>query len=173
MDDQELVRNKILETVKANAPRVLTDDDVNELGNKVNSGNRLMHEIYVDYEAPMSGRHYEGYVTFKRPGVMETLKIGSHKATILKLAGITDITMVDNSMHYYATVYAVIQVTVVKAPKWLPKGEELINFDDFDLLTYLFSQYSEWLDSFRTTPVRQEDDEADSKLRASEEALAD
>ena len=136
---EEILRTAEKAALESKAPAVL--------GEKINLGNRLTHEEYVDYYSEMLDKNYEGYVTFKRPGVMETMKIGGMKSEILREAGVRDIRLVDTSAHYYAGILATMQVVVTKAPSWLPK--DLKTFNDFDLLAHLFLLYETWLDSFR------------------------
>lgn len=114
---------------------------------ELNIGDKATNSVAIDFTSEY-GTRYQGNVVFKRPNVMEFMKMGGIKSEILRQAGVQDVKLVDLGVKYVAQVIATLKTVVVKSPEWL------VNIDavqDTDLLFYVHDAYEGWEHSFRLT----------------------
>lgn len=117
-----------------------------EQSEAVRLGKELEEGVYIDYTSAYGGS-YKGNVVFKRPSMQDYMKMGALKSEYLRQAGVTDITLVDNSIKEMATAVATLTVIVVKRPEWL---QSLMTIQDPDLIFHIYNQYETWEGAFRT-----------------------
>lgn len=127
-----------------------------ETSQQVQLGNQLNVGVPIDFKSPYEGKHYTGTIVFKRPSMMDYMKIGTLKAQYLNENGFVNINMVDQTIKYMSQAMATLKVLTVKAPAWLLNGQGLIDIEtiqDPELVFYLFDLYEEWENTFRS-PVQ-------------------
>lgn len=118
-----------------------------ETADAIAQGSKATNTVFIDFTSDY-GNLYQGNVVFKRPGVMDIMKMGAHKSEILRLAGVRDMNMVDQGVKYMAQVIATLKLVVLKSPEWLVRIETV---EETDLLFHVFDKYNEWERSFRKT----------------------
>lgn len=124
---------------------------LNGLASKINSGNNTQ-ELSIHFEAA-NGKIYDGVVVVKRPNMRDIIRIGVIKADIIQkeaekagIRGKLDIALVDATVKIIATWIAELSVVVVKSSPWFAN---IMDIEDLDLVEHVYSQYTDWLDSFR------------------------
>ena len=80
---------------------------------QVNLGGDLMAGVDIDFVTDF-GTHVKGNVIFKRPTMLDYVKIGALKSEYLREGGAVNLQLVDNSIKYIAQVMSVLRVVVVK-----------------------------------------------------------
>jgi hypothetical protein len=120
--------------------------DAREKADEVNLGDKAKDIVEIDYTAEETGKNYKGKIVFKRPNVMETLKMGGRKSQILKDAGIVDMELADDGVLMMAQAMSVLEIVVVKCPEWFIDMEKL---EDSDLIFHIYGKYRAWNYSFR------------------------
>lgn len=120
--------------------------NMQEATEEVKLGAEATNTVIIDYVSEY-GNHYKGAIVFKRPSVMEFMKMGGIKSEILRLNGVQDLKLVDAGVKYMAQVMATLKTVAVKRPEWLINID---NVKDTDLLFHVYEQYTAWEDSFRT-----------------------
>lgn len=125
--------------------KMMEEEKLKNLTDEVNQGGDAENVVTIDYTSD-EGLHYEGKILFKRPTVMEVMKMGGRKSEILRNAGVTDLTLVDPSIRMMAQSIATLEVVVVKCPEWLLNLEEVT---DLDMLFHIYGRYEGWENSFR------------------------
>jgi hypothetical protein len=121
---------------------------VKNTAEQVNQGAEAQAGVPINYTSDY-GKQYTGNVVFKRPSVMDFMKMGGIKSEILRTAGVKDVALVDGGVKFMAQVIATLKTVIVKSPEWL------VNIDgvkDTDLLFHVYGKYEEWEDSFRPKP---------------------
>jgi hypothetical protein len=94
------------------------------------------------------GTRYTGTVVFKRPSVMDYMKMGAAKSEILRNSGVRDLTLVDSGVKLMAQIIGTLKTVVVKSPEWLVRIDDV---EDTDLLFHIYGEYQEWERSFRVS----------------------
>jgi hypothetical protein len=130
-----------------------------EQAQQVNLGGDAKHSVEIDYTTEMKKIHYTGTVVFKRPTMMDYLKIGGAKAELLRKAGVTDMEIIDTSIKALAHIMSTLKIVIVKAPEWLI---DLGKLDEVDLLYYVYGKYEEWEYSFRKQDAEQSKTDSES-----------
>lgn len=113
---------------------------------KVNAGSKLKEGIAIDFLS-VDGNRYKGTVIFKRPGVMDFMKMGAIKSEIFREAGVVELSLVDQSVKMMAHVIANLKVVIAKS-----SIEDLLKIDECrepELLYHVYGKYEEWEYSFR------------------------
>lgn len=113
------------------------------MGQQVSMGGNLTHTVLISYESE-EGNMYTGQVVFKRPTVMDVMRMGGIKSQILADAGV-NAQLVDNMILQVASIVATLKVVVVSAPPWLDYN----NLHEIEVMTHVFRQFEVWEDSFR------------------------
>lgn len=148
-----------------------------EMEDNILLGHQLRHEIKIDYVGSI-GKKYEGRIIVKRPSIGDYLKIGALKASYIKQpVGVDpetkrpiypDLMFIDNEIKAIAQMLATLQVVVVKAPSWFANLEKI---DEFELINIIYTEYEEWLNSFRKSDI--DKFEGNSKASATEDKMVD
>lgn len=107
-------------------------------------GNLTEGELF-DFES-LEGNKYKGYIVFKKPNMGDMMRMGAIKADFLKLAGVSDIKLVDEGILFMAHVMATLEVVAIKRPDWFMKLREI---EEPELLYHVFGRYQTWENSFR------------------------
>lgn len=107
--------------------------------NKINQGNTRTLSIPVDFSTE-EHPNFKGVVVVKHPSQMETIRIGQVRAQLL--GGLPVDTHTDNIAYIIAT----LDTITVEAPEWFNAYSPDI---DYDMLEYVFIEYSNWVESFR------------------------
>lgn len=121
-----------------------------ETAEQVNLGSKATNTVYIDYTSEY-GTEYKGNIVFKRPGLMDTMKMGAHKSEILRLAGVKDLSMVDSGVKFMAQIIATLKTVIVKSPEWLVRIETV---EDTDLIFHVYDEYNKWELSFRKATTK-------------------
>lgn len=132
--------------------RELMEKSSKEMNDEVNLGDKASNVVAIDYTTS-AGKHYKGKVIFKRPNVMETLKMGGRKSQLLKEAGVTDLRLVDPGIAMLATAQAALEIVVVKCPEWLIDMDKI---EDPEIVYHVYGQFEVWQYSFRPGGVQSE-----------------
>lgn len=132
-----------------------------EKADEVNQGDKATNIVEIDYISPETDEHYKGKIIFKRPNVMETMKMGGKKTQILKNAGVIDRDLADPGMMLMAEAIATLEGVVVKCPEWFIDFQKS---EDLDLIFHVYGQYNIWKYSFRLNGRRAQ--EGDSQPSA-------
>lgn len=85
-----------------------------------------------------------GNFIFRYPSLMDRMKIGALKASMLNglsLAGI------DNEADNIAYMMATLTVVMESSPDWF----KLDSLEDYDALDHVFEEFAKWRDSFRSS----------------------
>lgn len=125
--------------------QAMKEAELREQAMKINMGGEAKEGVQIDFTTE-DGNVYNGVVVFKRPTMIDYMKMGAEKSEILRRAGIVDVNLVDNSVKFMAHVMATLKTTIVKCPSWL------LNLDDIvepELLYHVYGKYEEFEDSFR------------------------
>lgn len=112
---------------------------------QVKLGGELKAGVYIDHTT-VFGTELKGSVVFKRPTMLDYVKIGAIKSEYLRSSGVVNANLVDNSVKFIAQVMATLQVVIVKSPEWLIK---LDSVQEPDILYHVYEKYEEWENSFR------------------------
>lgn len=101
--------------------------------------------VPIDYTSLMNTK-FTGTVVFKRPNMLDLMKIGGMKSEILRTAGVKDIKLIDKTVNDMAQVVATLKIVVAKSPEWLLDIDKV---EEPDLLWHVFYKYQDWEDTFR------------------------
>jgi hypothetical protein len=116
-----------------------------EQAQQVNVGSELQNGVDIDFTSA-DGNVYRGKVVFKRPSVMDYMKMGALKSEIFRLAGVKDLNLVDPTVKFMAHVIATLKTVVVKRPEWML---DIDNMQEPEVLYHVYGKYEVWEDSFR------------------------
>ncbi len=136
----------------------------NQTADQVRQGGDLEHAVPIDYTSYF-GNKFVGTVVFKKPNMADYMKMGGIKSEYLRLGGVQDIKLVDESVKFMAHVLATLSVVLVKRPEWLL---DLAKVEEPDVLYHIFDKFEEWENSFRksvqgtTTPDSQASEGAEA-----------
>lgn len=136
-----------------------------EAANEVSQGDKAKNTVSINYTSD-EGNLYEGKIIFKRPNVMETLKMGGRKTQILQQSGVVDRELADDGIMQMATMIATLETVVEKCPEWFIDIEAIT---DADIIYHVYGEYLLWDFSFRKAGKGTED--GDSKATAGEKAV--
>lgn len=112
---------------------------------QIKMGSELQSQVELSFKGS-DGKDYTGIVTFKKPTMMDYLRMGALKAEYLRTAGVVDIELVDRTVKQLAQVMATLKTTIKEGPAWLINIDVI---DDIDLLYYVYDKYEAWELSFR------------------------
>jgi ribosomal protein L19 len=126
--------------------QIRRDMALKEQSDAVSLGDKAKNVVEIDYEAEESGKRYVGKIIFKRPNVMENLKIGGRKSKLLQDAGVEKIELVDEGVYMMAQALATLETVIDKCPEWLI---DLASIEDADLLFHVYGKFRAWQYSFR------------------------
>jgi hypothetical protein len=132
---------------------------------QVNLGADLKNAVDVDFTSS-EGNVYQGRIVFKRPTIMDYMRMGGIKSEILRQSGVVDLKLVDPSVQFMAHVISVLKTLIVKSPEWLL---DIDSVQEPELLFHVFSKYEVWDDSFRKPDAGES--EGDSATTGSTEIL--
>lgn len=118
-----------------------------ETAESIGLGEKARNEVSIEYVSDM-GKRYTGTIVFKRPSVMDYMKMGAAKSEILRNSGVRDLTLVDSGVKLMAQIIGTLKTVVVKSPEWLVRIDSV---EDTDLLFHVYGEYQEWERSFRTS----------------------
>jgi hypothetical protein len=125
--------------------KAMEEQKVENLAKEVNEGGNAENVITVDFTSA-EGNVYKGKIMFKRPTVLEIMRMGGAKSEILREAGVTEIALVDPSVKLMAHAIATLEMVVVKCPEWFLHIREL---QDLDIIFHVYGLYEVWENSFR------------------------
>lgn len=128
----------------AEVRKLMEEKKLEALADKV-SGGDAEDIINVDFTSDF-GKRYTGKIQFKRPNVLEVMKIGGRKSEILRQSGVQELTLVDPSVRMMAEAIATLETVVVKCPEWFLDIQKV---NDLDLVFHIFTRYEVWSNSFR------------------------
>jgi hypothetical protein len=121
--------------------------ETKEKADEVNQGAKATNVVDIDFLSPETDEHYKGKIMFKRPNVMETMKMGGRKTQILKESGVVDRALADPGLMLMAEALATLEVVVVKCPEWFLDFQKS---EDIDMIFHVYGQYNLWKFSFRS-----------------------
>lgn len=116
---------------------------------QVKLGGELKAGVYIDFTSDF-GTVFQGNVIFKRPTMMDYVRMGGLKSEYLRKAGVTDPMLVDNTVKLISHVMATLNTVIIKCPEWLMNLETI---EEPDILYEVFEKYEEWEKSFRKLPA--------------------
>lgn len=116
---------------------------------EVNIGADLQNGVDIDFTSA-DGNVYQGTVVFKRPSVMEYMKMGALKSEIYRVAGVKELQLVDNTVKFMAHVIATLKTVIKKKPEWLL---DIDNMQEPEVLYHVYGKYEVWEDSFRKIDI--------------------
>lgn len=122
------------------------------------AGTALEKAVDIDYES-MYEERYTGKIVFRRPSVMDYMKIGAMKAQFLGGNGAVNPALIDRAVLLMAEALATLKIVTVKVPDWLLNETGEVDFEsiqDPDMLLHLFEVYQDWEYSFRTVKGRED-----------------
>jgi hypothetical protein len=125
--------------------------EAKEKANEVNQGDKATNMVEIDFLSPETDEHYKGKIIFKRPNVMETMKMGGKKTQILKDSGVVSRELADPGLMLMAEALATLEVVVVKCPEWFIDFQKS---EDIDMIFHVYGQYNIWKFSFRSNGGR-------------------
>lgn len=134
-----------------------------EMADTVNQGDKATEAVSVKYTSEMDGKTYEGKFIFKRPNVMEIMKMGGRKSQILKEAGIVDKELADKGVLMMAEAVATLEVVIVKMPEWFIDFQKL---EDADLIFHIYGHYTAWSFAFRLNGLIKQEEDSEGAARA-------
>lgn len=114
---------------------------------KVNMGENLRDGADIDFESS-DGNKYVGKVIFKRPNMLDYMRMGALKSEILRNAGVRDLNLVDKSVQFMSHVMATLKVVIVKSPSWLVDIDKV---EEPEVLYHVYAKFEEFEDTFRKT----------------------
>jgi len=118
---------------------------------QIKLGGELKAGVFIDYTSDF-GTIFQGNVIFKRPTMMEYVRIGALKSEYLRKAGVVDPKLVDNLIKLMAHIMSTLNVVIIQSPEWLINLE---NIQEPDILYHVYEKYEEWEKSFRKIPTEQ------------------
>lgn len=118
---------------------------------QVKLGGELKAGVFIDYTSDF-GTSFKGNVIFKRPTMMEYVRMGALKSEYLRKAGVVDLKLVDNLIKLMAHIMSTLNVVIIQSPEWLINLE---NIQEPDILYHVYEKYEEWEKSFRKLPTEQ------------------
>lgn len=155
----------------------MSDQNLNDIENKIGLGSNQKHEILVDFTDSF-GENFKGKIVVKRPNMGDYLKIGAIKARYLKQAVdvdpvtkqpiYADPAYIDGDIKTVAQIIATFKVVVTKAPSWFSDPQKI---NDFRLLDIVYTEYEVWLNSFRRSD--KDEPEGDSEKSTTKDAVLD
>lgn len=116
-----------------------------EMQKMVQSAGNLNEGVPIKYTS-YEGNLYEGVVVFKKPTMADYMKMGAIKAEIFKEAGVTELSLVDESVKFMAHSMATLSVVAIKRPEWLL---DLQAVKESDVIYHVYGKYEVWENSFR------------------------
>jgi hypothetical protein len=128
----------------------MEEQKMENLAKEVNEGADAENVMNVDFTST-EGNQYKGKILFKRPSVMEIMKMGGRKSEILRQAGVTELTLVDPSVRMMAQAIATLETVVVKCPEWFLNIHEI---QDLDIIFHVYGLYEVWENSFRSSNIK-------------------
>jgi hypothetical protein len=129
-----------------------------EAQEKAQLGGNLKEGVPIDFTS-LEGNHYAGVIVFKKPDMFDFMRMGARKSEILRLAGVRDLTLVDEPIKFMAQVISTLEIVAVKRPEWLLKPSEI---KEPELLYHVFGKYSEWENAFRKDFSRESTDDSET-----------
>ena len=156
--------------------REKTLEKIRELGDKVTQGKDYTTTIDVDFTS-VSGKNYKGRIVLRRPAMIDYMKMGAIKASLLKIPVdydenqrpiYPDMDFIDESVKFLSHIISVFKVLTVKCPEWFLYPEKI---EDFDVLNHVFERYEKWLGNFRISSG--DKFERDSEVTTPEEIMVD
>lgn len=123
-----------------------------EQSRQIAAGDKFTVDMDIDFESA-TGTKYVGTLTFKRPSILETIRMGVNKAQLLKREmgdDVVPLELLNPEISYFAMVVGSLKVAILKSPEWLLDPEKVV---DFDLLIHVYNRYDSWLDSFRKPSI--------------------
>jgi hypothetical protein len=130
--------------------KLMEEQKMENLAKEVNEGADAENVMNVDFTST-EGNQYKGKILFKRPSVMEIMKMGGRKSEILRQAGVTELTLVDPSVRMMAQAIATLETVVVKCPEWFLNIHEI---QDLDIIFHVYGLYEVWENSFRSSNIK-------------------
>lgn len=119
--------------------------EAKEVRDQIRAGGDATEGVPINYTS-VFGNTYKGFVVFKRPDMLDMMKMGGKKSQLFSEAGVTNLELVDDTIRVMAHVIATLSVVLVKRPEWLL---DLNAVKEPDVLYHIFAKYEEWENSFR------------------------
>lgn len=102
---------------------------------------------------PVDMNGYQGEFVVKYPSLKDKMNVGILRS---KLTGGVPIQQLDVLTDNISYMSATLMVVTISAPKWF----DIEIMDDYEVLDYVFTEYNNWVNSFRRT--NQQGNNADS-----------
>jgi hypothetical protein len=144
-NNNKLMKELAIMEDKKNAQNMVKVQELIAKSEEVRLGGELKTGVAIDYTTT-AGNTYTGTVVFKRPTMLDYMKMGALKSEYLRLAGVVELSLVDISIKRIAQVMAVLGTVIVKSPEWLLN---ISNVVESDLLYHVHDKYEDWEKSFR------------------------
>lgn len=140
-------------------------EKIRKLSTQVRQGTGLQHDLEIDF-VTSTGEVLTGTVVVHRPSMAEYLQMGVIKGRyISKYVGKEYVRpeYIDSTIQYLAHMLATMQVVVDQCPPWFM---DLENLRDFDVLNHVYTQYEQWVNSFRTGSTEPTSGDSETTERA-------